>query len=246
MDVIKPEPSTSIPGPGLRIFARAAEMPLACSCVVLSVTTLVWKTVGLGWLPGWEEMFGGFGSQYPRRVVPMAPGWALGYLLVYGVLGSAATVASVLITRRRGGLLVPAGVAVCRYARLHGLFHVVLGLHHTLWAVSAGEWGHLKLEQFEVPGLYALGGLTGFATGLHGLKLLASDVSTPTFQIVRAKIVVDGVSCLTFVSVVVCFAMNLMGLPRDLAVERVSWVAVFVGPLLWLTADLVRSRPPRL
>ena len=134
------------------------------------------------------------------------------------------------------------GARVRRYAVAVGVFHTVIGLHHTLWALTSGAWGHLTLAQFNVPGLYVIGGIGGAWTGLHGLRLLLSSATTPTYRIVRSKIAVDGVSLLTFTSVFVCFPMNLLGLPRNLALERASWIAVFVLPALWLLMDLLYSR----
>ncbi|MEO0481221.1 MAG: hypothetical protein AAF196_17265 [Planctomycetota bacterium] len=225
-----------------RLFAAWAERPLALACVFLAVTTLVWKTVGLEFVPGWDDMFGGVGAQYPRRAIEMSGAWKIGYLLVYGCLGTTATISGLLISLRRGSLESAAGAPLCRYAAVLGLFHVILGLHHTAWAITAGRWGHLRLEQFEVPGGYVLGALAGAWTGLHGLRLLSSRSESPTHRIMRSKIAVDGVSCLTFVSVVVCYARNALGLPRDGFVERVSWTLVFVGPVLWLVLDLAWSR----
>ncbi|MEM7152785.1 MAG: hypothetical protein AAF799_08080 [Myxococcota bacterium] len=229
----------------LRLFAPWAEAPLAYTCATLAFTTIIWKTVGLDFVPGWEEMFGVVGAQYPRRVEPMAPAWSIAYLIVYGFLGTASTAAGVLVTRRRGALSSPAGPQVSRYARIVGAFHTVIGIHHTLWALTAGAWGHLTLEQFDVPGLYLIGGIGGLGAGLHGLRLLRSSATTPTHRIVRSKIAVDGVSFLTFTSVFVCFPMNLLGLPRNLALEKVSWVAVFVQPALWLLLDLLYARSAR-
>ncbi len=230
--------------PQFRLFAAWAEVPLAYSCLCLAVVTLVWKTLGLEFLPGWDEIFGGVGSQYPRRVETVAPAWKLGYLLMYGVLGTAATIAGLLVTRRRGTLSSSAGVTISWYARIVGGFHTLIGIHHTLWAVTAGSWGHLTLDQFDVPGLYLVGGIAGFATGLHGLRLLLSTSSDPTYRIVRSKIAVDGASLLTFTSVLIFFPMNAMGFPRNALLEQISWSIVFFGPVLWLLADAVLSRSP--
>jgi len=231
--------------PRYRLFAAWAELPLACTCFALAVVTLIWKTVGLAFLPGWEEMFGGIGSQYPRRVESLAPAWEVGYLLMYGVLGTVATTAGLLVTWRRGPLSAPAGAAVSRRARILGGFHVLIGIHHTLWAVTGGAWGHLTLEQFDVPGLYIVGGIAGCATGLHGLRLLQSSSVDPTYRIVRSKIAVDGASLLTFVSVLIFFPMNALGLSRNALLEQVAWSLVFVGPVVWLFLDAVISRTPR-
>ena len=229
----------------LRRFAPWAEAPLAYVSLALALTTLVWKTVGLGFVPGWEEMFGGVGAQYPRRVVPMASGWKVAYLAVYGVLGTGATLAGLLVTHRRGDLPAPAGAFVSRCARILGLFHVLIGVHHVAWAATAGAWGHLTLQQFDLPFLYALGGLAGLGTGVHGARLLTISSSDPTHRVVRSKIAVDGVSFLTFFSVLVCFPMNALSLERNAELERASWVVVFAGPVLWLLADLAFSRPPK-
>ena len=231
--------------PRYRLFAPWAEVPLAIACVVLAVVTLIWKTVGLAFLPGWEEMFGGVGAQYPRRVESLAPAWELGYLLMYGVLGTMATTAGLLVTWGRGPLSSPAGDAICTRARILGGFHVVLGIHHTLWAATGGAWGNLTLAQFDVPGLYVVGGIAGFVTGLHGLRLLLSRRDDPTYRIVRSKIAVDGASLLTFVSVFLFFPMNALGLPRNPLLEQVAWSLVFIGPAIWLLLDAVVSRTPR-
>lgn len=232
--------------PRYRLFAAWAEVPLAFACLGLAAVTLVWKTIGLEFLPGWEEMFGGVGSQYPRRVESMAPAWKLGYFMVYGVAGTVATTAGLILTCRRGPLSSPAGVTVSRCARILGAFHVLIGIHHTLWAATRGAWGHLTLEHFDVPGLYVVGGIAGFATGLHGLRLLRSRSVDPTHRIVRSKIAVDGASLLTFVSVFIFFPMNALGLPRNALLEQIAWTLVFVGPVVWLSLDVVFSRTPRL
>lgn len=230
--------------PRYRLFAPWAELPLAFACVLLAVVTLLWKTVGLAFVPGWEEMFGGVGSQYPRRVESLTPAWEIGYLLMYGVLGTVATTAGLLVTWRRGALSAPAGDAVCARARILGGFHVLLGMHHTLWAVTGGAWGNLTLEQFDLPGLYVVAGIAGFATGLHGLRLLQSRSTDPTYRIVRSKIAVDGSSLLTFVSVFIFFPMNALGLERNALLEQIAWSLVFIGPVVWLLLDALISRTP--
>lgn len=222
-----------------RLFAGWSERPLAYVVLALALATVVWKTVGLEFVPGWEEMFGGVGAQYPRRVEPMDGAWKGAYFVIYGLLGTTATIAGLLVTRRRGDLASPAGPEVARLARVHGLFHTIIGAHHTAWAVTAGAWGHLTLEQFDVPGLYLVGGIGGLGAGLHGLRLLRSRDTDPAHRIVRSKIAVDGVSFLTFTSVLVCFPMNAIGLARDAGIEKASWVAVFLAPVLWLLADLI-------
>ena len=102
----------------------------------------------------------------------------------------------------------------------------------------------MRLEQYDDSGLYVVGGIGGLAAGLHGLRLLSSSSTDPIHRMVRSKIAVDGASVLTFISVFVCFPMNALGLPRNPELERLSWVAVFVCPVLWLLADLLISRVP--
>ncbi|MEO1173785.1 MAG: hypothetical protein AAFX94_17315 [Myxococcota bacterium] len=228
-----------------RVYAAWSEKPLAFICVGLAATTLVWKTIGLGFVPGWEEMFGGVGAQYPRRPQVLTPSWRLGYLAVYGVLGTAATFAGLLITLRRGDVSAMAGSQVRMLAVIHGLFHTLIGLHHTAWALTRGGWGHLSLEQFDVPGLYLLGALGGAGAGIHGLRLLTCASTDSTHRIVRSKIAVDGVSLLTFTSIFVCWPLSAFGVARNPELERISWVLVFLGPVLWLLADLVCTREAR-
>ena len=231
--------------PQYRLFAPWAEVPLALTCLSLALITLIWKTVGLEFVPGWEEMFGGVGSQYPRRDESLAPAWKLGYLMMYGVLGTAATAAGVLVSWRRGSLTAPARATVSALARILGAFHVLIGIHHTLWAVTRGAWGNLTLEQFDLPRLYVIAGVAGCVTGLHGLRLLLIRSDAPTYRIVRSKIAVDGASFLTFVSVLIFFPMNALGMSRNADLEQVAWALVFVGPLIWLALDAVISRTPR-
>lgn len=228
-----------------RLFAPWAEAPLAYTCVALVAATLVWKTVGLGALPGWEEIFGGPGAQYPRARA-LTPAWQIGYIAMYGVFGALSTIAGLQITRRRADFASPAGPQIARGARIVGAFHVLLALHHMLWAATRGRWGHLSLEQFEAPWLYACGFVAALGAGWHGVQLLRTSATDTTRPIVRSKIAVDGVSVLTFLSVVVCFARNALGMDRDFAIERASWIAVFVCPVIWLLADFAWARlPPR-
>ena len=82
---------------GWRPFCILVAGTLFLSGVPVVAATLVWKTVGLGALPGWEEIFGGPGAQYPRARA-LTPAWQIGYIALYGVFGALATLA--LGTRR--------------------------------------------------------------------------------------------------------------------------------------------------
>ena len=66
--------------------------------LAFALITVVWKTVGLAFIPGYEELFGDAPeAYYPRRVAENENAWHWFYFVMYGVFGTAAQLAGFLM-----------------------------------------------------------------------------------------------------------------------------------------------------
>ena len=206
----------------------ALEKPLAYIGFTTAVTTVAWKTVGLGFIPGFDAIWGG--PRYPRR---NGSEWDLFYLIMYGGIGvvgqwaglEMSTDASNRVTNKK----------TIRRAKMLGFFHVVIGIHHVMWALFK-NWGRLDLDRFNIPLGNLLGGL-GFAiTAYHGLRLLTTSESDPFEQIVRHKSLVDASSLLSLIPMVAFLPAQWMDY-SNFKFEQCTWIAVLTVPLVMFAAD---------
>lgn len=188
-----------------------------------------WKTVGMGLVPGFEDIWGG--PQYPRR---NGNEWNLLYLPMYGILGMAAQWAGLQLSFDEENRGKNNKVSRNR-AKLLGLFHVALGAHHVLWA-SMKNWGRLNLDRFNIPGAYFLEGLAGLITGYHGAKLLFTKESDSFDQIIYHKTLVDASTDWTLISYCTFLPAQWFDY-SNFTFERSIWLITAVGPLTMFACD---------
>lgn len=221
------------------MFLQSLETPLAFAPLGGALLTVVWKTCGLHFLPGYEEIFAEGDAQYPVRKINLAV-WNWIYLAMYGILGTVAQYNGLRISLDKPNRKPQVNPITRRRAQILGLFHCVIGLHHTLWAVA--DSGRLELERFDMPGGRTLiGGIVGAWTALHGFRLLTIKTGDSLDKVIRHKVVVDAVSQATYIGLFVFLPANWVGY-RDYTFERNTWIVTFFTPLAILVGDLVTAK----
>ena len=208
----------------------ALEKPLAYIGFTCAATTVIWKTVGLGFIPGFDAIWGG--PQYPRR---NGSEWDLFYLVMYGGIGIAGQWAGLELSTDDSNRIT--NEKTIRRANMLGFFHVVIGIHHVLWA-SFKHWGRLDIDRFKIPHAYLLEGLVCILSAYHGFKLLMASESDSFITIVRHKSLVDASSLLSLIPMVAFLPAQWIGL-NNFTFERNTWIATIATPLTMFIADLV-------
>ncbi|GAB5372481.1 hypothetical protein AAMO2058_001669400 [Amorphochlora amoebiformis] len=208
---------------------ESAEAPLACFGIGLSVLTILWQTQGHAcYIPGYDAIWGtGESFQYPRR-----PGndliWRAIYASMYGFLGTAAQYSGLRITTDRLNRKKKVTKTTQQRARLFGLFHSVLGVHHTLWSVVPG-YGRLDLSHYDMPWLQGFALMQSVYTGYQGVRLLLTEEGSSFRDVVRRKTIADASSAMTVIGAFGFLFMNWFGL-RDRKIEKALWVITFTAP----------------
>jgi hypothetical protein len=229
-------------------FLFSYEKPFAMMALQNSVTTIVMKTCGMSYVPSLQMMFDGTTGQYPKRDIDTttirSQQWDLFYLFMYGGFGLYAQYMGYLWTIHRNketeedttsSRITKTSI---HQARALGLFHVIIAIHHTLWAFIPG-YGQLKLERFfGIP--YWLEGLVAIMTGYHGYKLLTSSAADVTNekQLRRHKIMVDFSSLCSLIPIFGFWPMNILGYATTITYERFIWAATTFVPLSIMGFDL--------
>lgn len=247
-------------------FLFQYEKPLAIMALQNSITTIILKSVGTTFIPSLHMIFAGESTQYPRNHVDTTSKircqqWDILYLVMYGGLGCYAQYMGYLWTINRndnnntttatiadasddkaGTTTTTISKRVIHQARALGLFHVIIAIHHTLWAFIPG-YVQLKLERYygtnnRFP--YWLEGLVAMITGYHAYKLLTSSISaTDEKQLIRHKIIVDFSSFCSLIPILGFWPMNIIGYSTSLMYEKTIWLSTSLVPLIFLTADFV-------
>lgn len=225
----------------------SAHTPLAVAAIVLAVTTVLWKTIGLSFVPGWDAVWGHAPeAQYSRRPSDNDSAWQLFYLVMYGIFGSVAQFAglSLSLAAPKPGTQGSKGIinSTNRYkARLLGLFHVVIGVHHGAWALTR-KWGRLELSYLGLPlGGYMLAGIVAMLAAWKGAQMLFTGSDSTWSVVLRQKALADAVSLMTIIPLVGFLVCNWIGY-RDAVVERGLWLVTFSAPLVMFPLDALQQQ----
>lgn len=228
---------------GNTMFA-SLEKPMANVVFACSVFALLWKSpLGIAWIPGvgagWLGMFAPGGedgaklAQLPRRSEDETF-WGIVYFLMYGVLATAAQYGGLQLSKR--------SVARSRlelYAKLYGIFHVVIGVHHLLWSLAtpAGSYGKFELWRYNLPGSYE-------GTALAALLMIYNAVMILTVrgsirEICLRKAVLDTASLCTFIAAAFFCVCNLAGIETTFETERIVWaITMYSLPVVMILGHL--------
>lgn len=217
------------------------EEPLASATLGIAIMVLLWKTLGFNWIPGWDAIFDL--DQYPRRRDATGM-WERFYYVTYGLLATLAQVASLSIAKAvRSTTTVD---AVRRSARIVGVFHTILGVHHFLWFIRPE---HGRLMKTKLPFLTVLCfGVAGTWTGLHGARLLLAAGHIKYREIRRRTALCDAVSLATFLTFFIFFPVNFLHAVAPtvisplLAAKNFFWILNGVTVLVPPIADLRSAR----
>eukprot|EP00923_Selenidium_pygospionis_P003759 GHVN01005980.1.p1 GENE.GHVN01005980.1~~GHVN01005980.1.p1 ORF type:complete len:267 (+),score=32.52 GHVN01005980.1:161-961(+) len=222
---------------GIDTFLSSVETFVATADLGGTVLTIIWKTVGLAWLPGYDAMFGavGTGAQYPVRWTPTFTSltsltMGVFYLAVYGFLGAATHYASLKLSLDGDNQDVK---LARRRSKLVAFFHVIIGVHHILWALLP-NWGRLDLSEFGITSWPIA--LSSVGTIYKGWQLGTRALTVPAMR--RRKALLDTIS---FVSLIPTFGFlpaNWVGY-RNPKFEKSLWLIVPYGTLGLLAWDLL-------
>ena len=219
------------------------EKALATLALAFTVVVVVWKSLGhLSVVPGWDVIWGDAPeAQYPRRVTESDTQWQYFYLVLYGVLGTAAQYAGFRISTDTTNRQTPATTPTNQTrAKMLGFFHVAIGIHHVVWAATKASWGRLQLDHLQLP-FYFLGGVAALGAFWHGLQLLLTKESSKLKDVIRHKVLVDATSLMTLIELVGFLVANWFGNYRNDTYERFLWLLTFVTPILMFVVDFVET-----
>ena len=215
-------------------FLKKSEKTLSVLSFTAVVTTILWKTVGLGILPGFNAIWSS--PQYPRR--GQDDPWNLFYLALYGgigLMGQWGSLRMALDESNRSNTATTRG-----RARAHGFFHVCMGLHHVAWSLWK-DWGRLNLDRFQLPGSTLFLGLASLVCSQHGYQLLAVSEKDSFEAMVRHKTLLDMTSILSLIPMFAFLPANWVGY-RNFAFERGVWVTTMTAPFALFAADFFQQR----
>ncbi|MFK7819787.1 MAG: hypothetical protein AB8G99_13790 [Planctomycetaceae bacterium] len=111
---------------------RPLEYLVAIFVINITLFTIIWKTVGLSWLPfGLAEAFQDVftAGYYPRDTQRHELAYDIFFLITYGLLGTAAQFASLQIARNRRREPFEPG----RSRWVFASFHIVIAAYHVLF-----------------------------------------------------------------------------------------------------------------
>lgn len=229
------------------------ERPIAAVTLGMSLLALVWKGVGITWVPivgpAMDEMFKGHPTgYYPRRGTaadgtPAADDGAYRalYLAMYGVLGTVGQWAgwqlSAQFARAPVGRKQTLGDTGARRAQRLGAFHVVIGAHHLFYAVSGSRYGKLELHRLGLGHVlgYASTGVAAACCLVYACMLLGATRDSQAAPTLRRKAVLDTVSVMTIVEMLLFLPAIATG--HQLSPVTIQWtwrVAMLSLPLVFL------------
>ena len=189
----------------LDVVLRKVEFPLAVVDLTGTLLVCVWKTVGLSFVPGWDEMFGpvGQGKQYPVVKFGQWPRWVdLLYLGLYGVLGSFALYGSLKMSSEPDDETTEVDETTILRAKAIGVFHTVMSAHHVAWSLTS-IWGRLSLTDYKLPYAKMTIGISSVVLGALGVKMIQTSKTSNMRKIRERKRLLDAAS---FVSMLPMFA----------------------------------------
>ncbi|CAB9509735.1 expressed unknown protein [Seminavis robusta] len=208
----------------------ALEKPVAYGAFLYASTTLMWKAVGVDWIPvlgaSMKAIFTSPDNeeqlpQYPRRNDKDDESlWHVIYLLMYGVLGTLAQYGGLKISSRK----IASRQTLVFWCRVYALFHIVIGTHHLLWSLKLQRYGKLELWRYQLPAVYELTGVA--ALGLIYQAVAIGRVTSRNADIkdiCHRKAVMDTVTCCTFLSFVAFLIANMAGIQTSFETERIWW-----------------------
>ena len=210
------------PKDGLDPF-RILEYPVAVFCLNITLFTILWKSIGLSWLPfqldeRFQEIF--TEGYYARDLETRENEYRLLFLFLYGILGTTAQIASLFIARirRNGG-----APGVHRY--VFAGFHVLIAVYHVLFVFQIVQ-GKMILDGMASWQMFA-------SKTLYLLELLmACELLFATRQtFFRRKVCLDLVSACNLIPFLIFWGFAAGGLKNHTLTKIVEYSFFAVMPL---------------
>lgn len=123
---------------------RVLEYPAAIFVINITLFTIIWKTIGVSWLPfslgeHFQEVF--TSKYYPRDMERNESQYNLMFLMMYGVMGTAAQIASIRIAMLRR----KPNSAPGNWRWVFAIFHLSIACYHVLFVFQIAR-GKMILE----------------------------------------------------------------------------------------------------
>lgn len=227
---------------------RKFEYPAALLLINITAFVIVWKSVGLDWLPlGLEERFQAIFTEgyYPRDMTNREREYNALYLLLYGVLGTAAQLSSYKIATLRR---TPGGKpGISRY--VFAAFHLSIAIYHVLFAFQILK-GKLIIEGMPTWQLIA-------SQILYLAELImACELFSGTSQrFFRRKVCLDVLSVLNVVPLLIYWGFAIGQINSPLTNQLVAVAFFTILPLIiivieyatwWYSLDSDAPKPAEL
>ena len=211
---------------------RILEFPAAVFVINITLFTILWKTIGVSWLPlglgeRFQEIFAN--GYYPRDMERHEAGYNLLFLLMYGVLGTAAQVASIRIAMiRRTENRSPGG-----WRWVFAAFHIAIATYHVLFVFQfiQGKMildGMASWQMVATQVLYLLEWVMAFEL------LFASE---QTFF--RRKVCLDVVSCCNLIPFLVFWGFAISQFNEPAVTKLVEYGFFTLIPLSLMAVEWV-------
>lgn len=217
---------------------RPTRLELVAANLALSgaVITIAWQTIGLSFIPGFDQMFGGPESQFPREVDskhnPL-------YFAMYGALGCISQYCSLKVTTDKTNRNKKVTKTNKRRIQMLGLFHTIMAGHHLLWAFKP-NYGRLRLKHLNSALMYPATGLLSLLCGIYGLQLLNVKEGDNLSYVIRRKITLDLASFSAFVPLLLFLPENWFEY-RNQTVEKYAWLVSMIAPVSLFAANFFGS-----
>lgn len=208
---------------------RVFEYPAAILCLNVTIFTILWKSVGLSWMPfGLDERFQEVftNGYYARDMQSNESQYNLFFFLLYGVIGTLAQLASLRIAVLRRTNAAPGGWRYC-----FAVFHVLIAVYHVLFVFQFVK-GKLLLDQ--MASWQVLASKTLYLLELvMAFELLFSKNST----FFRRKVCLDLVSACNLLPFLIYWGFAIAGFSSPSVTKLVEYSFFAILPLSLLVIE---------
>lgn len=211
---------------------RILEYPAALFVINITLFTIIWKTVGISWLPfglgeRFQEVF--TGGYYPRDMERHESQYNMLFLMMYGVLGTAAQIASVRIAMLRRKANGDPGI----WRWVFAVFHLTIACYHVLFVFQfvKGKMildGVASWQMIATQVLYVL-------ELLMAIELLFAAKET----FFRRKVCLDVVSCCNLLPFLVFGAFAITSFSHPAATRLVGYAFFAIIPLALICIEWI-------
>ena len=188
--------------------------------------------------------------QYPRRLDD-ENFWNTMYFVMYGLFGTIAQYSSLQITLMKNKKKTTKKTTLSQkslvlYSRWYGMFHITIAIHHLMWSCNV-EYGKLQLYKFHLPGTYVGPFLASFVLLYLGYQIgfgTNMNTSSSSFNQIRYyKSIMDTTTCTTFISFIIFFICNVLGIETNYNIDRILWgITMYLAPMVVIFGHIFQPK----